>query len=109
MGQQGAPVSSTLEALNAQLAPYLPPGSDKESSFFRVTDREYLDRIANPCKKGMVDVSYNPKMTAVKQKLRCFVRFNDASTVDKRTKLVNAGCSKGPTPTCRISNNRLQG
>ena len=41
------PKSMTLEALTAHLAAFLPPGSDKESAFFRVTDREYLDRIAN--------------------------------------------------------------
>ena len=59
----------TLQMLKAQLAPYLPPGSDKESIFFRATDRDYLEKVAKMSRKGVVDVNYDPRMTLVREKV----------------------------------------
>ena len=52
--------------LKAQLAVYMPPGSDKESAAFKGIKRSDLDRIANMSLKGVVDVNYEPRMTATK-------------------------------------------
>ena len=100
------PKPNVLEELNAQLAPYLPPGSNRESAFFKSISRADKDRVTTMHRQGLVDVNYDPKMTHVRKKPLCFVRIDPTSTVKKLTRKVKDVCSKGANE-CRHSNMRM--
>lgn len=100
------PKPNVLEELNAQLAPYLPPGSDRESAFFKNISRADQDRISTLPRKGLVDVNYEPRMTHVRKKPVCFVRIDPATTVKKVNRKARDICSKGASE-CRHSNIRM--
>jgi len=46
------PKPTTLHELTEELAPYLPPGSDRKSAFFKVTSRAKNDEIAKLHRRG---------------------------------------------------------
>ena len=98
---------SVLELLKAQLAPFKPPGSDKESATFKAIKRSDLDRIANMSLKGVVDVNYEPRMTATKQRHGCLVTIDPATTARRLTLKARDLCSKGKSE-CRFSNARTK-
>ena len=80
---QPPPKPSVLEELNAKLAPYLPPGSDKESAFFKTTSRADNEKIAQMARKGLVDVNYDPRMSQIKKKPLCLVKIEPGTTSRK--------------------------
>ena len=95
-----------LEELNAQLAPYLPPGSDRQSAFFKTISRVENDKLQVQSRKGLADTNYEPRMSHVRQKPICLVRLDPSSTAKKLNRKVRDICSKGKND-CRHSNIRI--
>lgn len=58
---------SILLELNEKLAPYMRPGSDRKSGFFKVTSRAKNEEIAQMHRRGIMDGNYDPKLTAIKR------------------------------------------
>jgi hypothetical protein len=85
---------------------YKPPGSDKESAFFKNTSREAIQRRSQLMRKDWVDPNYQPKMTQVRKKPICMVKIDAGLTTKKLNKKAKNLCSKGELE-CRISNRRL--
>ena len=98
---------SVLEMLKAQLAQFKTPGSDKESAAFKAIKRSDLDRIANMSLKGVVDVNYEPRMTATKERIGCLVTIDPATTARRLTLKAQDLCTKGRSE-CRFSNVRMR-
>ena len=64
---------TVVDELNAKLAAYLPPNSNKPSAFFKTTSRADMERIQNISRKDMVESTYEPRLTQTKKKTVCLV------------------------------------
>ena len=88
------------------MAPYLPPGSDRQSAFFKTISRVENDKLQKQSRKGLADTNYEPRMSHVRQKPICLVRLDPSSTAKKLNRKVRDICSKGKND-CRHSNIRI--
>ena len=75
-----APKESPFEALTRELAPYLPPGHEKGSAFFKTTKRGEREKLLLANRKGFIDVNYEPRHNLTKKKSIFLTKINAAAT-----------------------------
>ena len=92
--------------LKAELAAYLPPGSDRESAIFKTLSRADNERAAQIPRRGLMDVNYEPRMKLVRKKPIYSVRMDPKVTKRRLAKKAQELCSKG-AGECRVSNARV--